>query len=60
MRSGKTMLHLLCAAALGLGSFAAGAPAIAQSAEARLAAYRERVERTYANDDYENLSETMA
>ena len=35
MRSGKIILHLAGVAALGLGSFA---PAMAQSAEARLAA----------------------
>lgn len=59
MRHGKTILHLAGATALALGSFAFAAPALAQSPEARLAVYRERVERLEDQADIENLTATF-
>lgn len=59
MRHGKTILHLAGATALALGSFAFATPALAQSPEARLAAYRERVERLEDQADIENLTATF-
>jgi hypothetical protein len=59
MRADKIMLHVLCAAAMGLGTIAAAAPAHAQSLEERLAAYRERVDRLEDQANIENLTATF-
>ncbi len=55
MRTGKKLLQLCCIAAVGLTPLTLAAPATAQSVEARLAAYRERVERLEDQAAIENL-----
>ena len=55
MRASKKLLQLCCIAAVGITPLAASAPALAQSVEARLAAYRERVERLEDQAAIENL-----
>lgn len=56
MPKAKTVLHFVGVVVVGLGSSVLAAPAPAQSPEARLAAYRERVERLEDQADIENLT----
>ena len=56
MRASRKMLHLCCAAGIGLVPLLAPAPVLAaDSIEARVAAYRERVARLEDQDAVENL-----
>lgn len=60
MRTRKTLLQLCCVLLAGLCQVLATLPAMAQdSAEARLAAYRERVARLEDQDAVENLQATF-
>jgi hypothetical protein len=59
MRTRRVVLQLCCLA-IGISTFLAAAPAMAQvSPEARLAAYRERVARLEDQDAVENLQATF-
>ncbi len=60
MRARNTLLKIWCVALAGVSTFAATAPAMAQTSnEARLAAYRERVARLEDQDAVENLQATF-
>ncbi len=58
MRSGKTFIRICCAAAAGVMPVLAAAPVMAQSLEARVADYRERVSRLEDQAAIENLQAT--
>jgi len=59
MRANTKMLKLFCAAALTLSPVLVATPAVAQTVESRLAAYRERVDRLEDQAAIENLQTTF-